>query len=268
VTLVQDRLDRTEPAPIRAEPCNLLLQSLPAYELEQLTPLLQRVTLTPKRVLQLAGVPIQHLYFIEEGLVSVLAGADPRSSVEVWLIGREGLAGCAVLLGSEPSPLRYLVQIGGSALRIGIEDLSRILPETPELRAALKTYLHLTLAQSSQSAACTMRHSLQQRLARWMLTAQDRSTRAELPVTHELIARNLGVRRASISEAFKPMERRGIFAKKRGLITILDRTELEKIACRCYSIIRSRQEKSRSYRRPLFWLSMLGALIEVEALAH
>src|SRR5262245_2189798 len=106
-------------------PRNLLLQALPRRDYEILSPLLERVTLTPRRVLQHAHVPIEHLYFIEDGLVSVLASTGDRCPVEVRLIGREGMIGSAALLGVQASPLRYFVQIGGSALRIGVDDLAR-----------------------------------------------------------------------------------------------------------------------------------------------
>lgn len=252
----------------REQPHNLLLRSLPASEFERLAPFLHKVTLVPRRILQHDGIPIEHLYFVEEGLVSVLAGTDAKNAVEVWLIGREGVVGSNVLLGAYASALRYLVQIEGSALKIRVEDLTRILPETPQLRLALHGYLHLALMQSSQVTACSLRHSLQQRLARWVLTAQDRSVRDELPVTHDLLARSLGVRRATISEVCRPLERRGIFAKKRGSIKILDRAQLEKIACRCNSAMRFRHDGPRASRGPLFWLAMLAAMLELELLAQ
>ena len=254
-----------------ALPRNLLLRSLPRRDLERVCPLLHRVTLTPRRLMQHAGVPIEHVYFIEEGLVSVLASADERNAVEVWLIGREGAIGVPALLGIRISPLRQFVQIGGSALRIGVEDLNRAMSESPQLRAVLHSYLHVALMQSSQSAACSLSHSLMQRLARWLLTAQDRSDRDELPITQDLLARNLGVRRASVSEALKPLEGRGIFAKERGLIRILDRTRLEQIACRCYRLMRltrDRPERAETKRGRFYALSVFCALLEFELLAH
>jgi len=108
-----------------ALPRNHLLRSLPRQDLERLAPLLHKVPLTPRRVLQHAGVPVEHLYFIETGLISVLAKTDDRNAVEVWLIGRDGLVGSAALLGVETTTLSHFVQIGGSALRIGVEDLDR-----------------------------------------------------------------------------------------------------------------------------------------------
>ncbi len=254
-----------------APPRNLLLNALPRRDYERLSPLLERVTLTPRRVLHHAQVPIDHLYFVEEGLVSVLASTGDRHLVEVWLIGREGVVGSPALLGAKASPLRYFVQIGGSALRIGVEDLTRAMAEMPQLRAVLHNHLHAALMQSTQSAACSLRHSLLQRLARWLLMAQDRTELDEIPITHDLLARSLGVRRATVSETFKPLERRGIFGRGRGLIRILDRAGLEQIVCRCYHIMHHKRVKagnSETRRKSLYVLSMLFALLEFDLLAQ
>jgi len=254
-----------------ALPGNHLLQSLSRQDLERLYPMLQKVSLTPRRILQHAGVPIEHLYFVEEGLVSVLAKIDEHNAVEVLLIGREGAVGSTVALGMRASTLSHFVQIGGSALRIGIQDLNRAMSKNPCLRAVLHRYLHVTLMQSSQSAACSLGHSFLQRLARWLLMAQDRSNMDELPITQDLLARSLGVRRPTVSEAFKLLEGRGVFGRARGLIRILDRGSLEQIACRCYQAMcfqRDKRERSETGRRLFFTLSALCALFEIELLAQ
>lgn len=257
-------------------PRNHLLRAVPRHDFERLQPFLHRVVLKPRRVIQHAGVPIEHVYFIEDGLVSVLASADERSTVEICLIGREGAVGAPALLGARTSPLRHFVQIGGSALRIGVEDLNQAMTEMPRLRAILNSHLHTSMLQSSQSAACSLSHSLLQRLARWLLTAQDRSGRDELPITQDLLARSLGVRRATVSDALKPLQRQGVFARERGLIKILNRSRLEEIACRCYRIMRLRRDepeqretnpKAKNGRSRLLALPVLCALLEIEALA-
>ena len=115
-------------------PRNRLLNSLPDPQFEQISQLLEPVTLAPRRTLQHANVPIRHVYFIEDGLVSVLASTDTRNAVEVWLIGREGVVGSASVLGLSATPLRYLVQIGGSALRIDVDDLRQAMKDLPEAR--------------------------------------------------------------------------------------------------------------------------------------
>ncbi len=245
--------------PLRAEvapPRNLLLRSLPDYDYERLQPLLEPVTLVPRRVLQHARIPVQHLYFIEEGLVSVLANADEQQGVEVWLIGREGVVGGLAVLGANASPLRHLVQVGGSALRISIGDLNRAFADTPRLRTALHNYLHVALVESLQSAACSLRHPFPQRLARWLLTAQDRSDRRDLPMTQALLARILGVRRATVSEAINALERQGVLQRVRGVVRISDRDRLEQLSCRCYRIIR--QEQDRPQRTNVHPISLLS----------
>jgi CRP-like cAMP-binding protein len=231
-----------------ASPRNSLLQSLPARQFEQIAPFMEPVTLAPRRTLQHANVPIKHVYFIEEGLVSVLASTDTRNAVEVWLVGRrEGVVGGAAVLGLSSTPLRHLVQIGGSALRIGVDDLRQAMAELPELRALLLDDLHTTLLRSSQSTACSLSHSFRQRFARWLLTAQDRSSLDEFRITQDLLARILGVRRATVSETIKSLEGRGILARMRGLIKIRDRDRLEEVSCRCYRSLRV-EEKALSPR--------------------
>lgn len=247
---------------------NHLLLALPRHELERLYPLLEKVTLTPRRVLQHAGVPIEHVYFVEEGLVSVLAKTDERNAVEVWLIGREGAVGSAAALGSRGSALSYFVQIGGSALRIGVQDLHRAMTDSPALRAVLHAHLHSSLMQSSQSAVCGLRHSFSQRLARWLLTAQDRSDRDDLPITQDLLARSLGVRRPTVSETFRVLEGRGLFGRERGLIRILDRGRLEQLACQCYRAMCPKDGAGETKRRRmLLALSAFFLLIEIDLLA-
>lgn len=251
-------------------PRNLLLSSLPAEELERLLPLLDRVPLVPRRVLQHAGLPIEHLFFIEDGLVSVLAKVDDRHAAEAWLIGHDGVVGATVLLGGQVSTLSHFVQIGGSALRISVADLNRVLPELPGLTEALKGYLHVSLIQSSQSAACSLRHTLLPRLARWLLMAHDRSDRDRLPITQDLLARSLGVRRPTVSCAFKDLEAQGAFVKDRGVIRITDRPILERIACRCYRLMclpREQWKRSKVKQRVILGVSAFFASLEAELLA-
>ena len=231
-------------------PRNRLLNSLPDRQFEQISQLLEPVTLAPRRTLQHANVPIRHVYFIEDGLVSVLASTDTRNAVEVWLIGREGVVGSASVLGLSATPLRYLVQIGGSALRIDVDDLRQAMKDLPQLRELLLDDLHATLLRSSQSTDCGLSHSFRQRLARWLLTAQDRSNKDEFRITQDLLARILGVRRATVSETIKSLEGRGILARMRGLIKIRDRDRLEEISCRCYRTQRAEEKTDTSRVRP------------------
>lgn len=247
-----------------AGPRNRLLRSLPRQDLERLRPFLETVPMVPRRVIQHAKFPVEHLYFIEEGLVSVLATADERDEVEVWLIGREGVVGGPAVLGVNSSPLRHVVLVGGHALRISVDDINALIDELPMLRTTMLSYVHVALMQSSQSAACSLRHSFSQRLARWLLTAQDRTDSSELPVTQALLARTLGVRRATVSETIKSFERRGVLARLRGLTRIRDRVRLENLTCSCYRIMRREQERPLrlpTERVPLFALQAVCCLV-------
>jgi CRP-like cAMP-binding protein len=222
------------------------------------------VPLIPRRVLQHARMPVQHLYFIEEGLVSVLANADEQQGVEVWLIGREGVVGSPAVLGVGASPLKHLVQVGGSALRIGVADLGQAISDMPRLRTLLLNYLHVALLESLQSAACNLRHTFPQRLARWLLTAQDRNDRPDLPVTQALLARILGVRRATVSEAITSLEREGVLERVRGEVRICDRDRLEQLSCRCYRVIRQEQDRplrTNAQRVPLLSIPAMCVLL-------
>ena len=194
-----------------ASPRNSLLQSIPARQFEQIAHLMESVTLAPRRILQHANVPIKPVISSRRDLFRSWR-ARTRNAVEVWLVGREGVVGSAAVLGVGSTPLRYLVQIGGSALRIGVDDLRQAIADQPQLRALLLDDLHTTLLRSSQSTACSLSHSFRQRLARWLLTAQDRSDRHEFRITQELLARILGVRRATVSETIKSLEGRGVSA--------------------------------------------------------
>jgi len=223
-------------------PRNMLLRALPCHDFDQLYPSLELIALKPRCVLQHARIPIEHFYFIEDGLVSVVTKTDEAKSVGVWLVGREGVVGFPLLVGRKAPLNRYVVQVAGSALRVRAEVFGRALNEISSLRRLLFRQLMSVLLQTSQLSSCNLCHSLTQRLARWILIARDRSDRDELPITQHALARVLGVRRASISECLHRLQQRGLLGNTRGLISILDGPGLEALSCRCYHIIRNEQE--------------------------
>lgn len=218
---------------------NALLRCLPDDELRQLWPRFERVALKPRRVLHYQDTPMEHAYFIEEGLVSVLANTGPGKSVEVWLIGNEGFVGIPLILGESTSAHRRVVQVAGSALRIHADHLRDVFENLPSLRARLLQYVQTVLIQTSQLGGCQAHHSLQQRLARWLLMAQDRCGSDTLMLTHEMLARMLGVRRATISECIAALEQQDILGRARSLIRIKARDQLESITCPCYGVVRA-----------------------------
>jgi CRP-like cAMP-binding protein len=222
---------------------NLLLRALPGDNLERLWPHLEYVPLQPKRVLHYAQTPMKHLYFPEEGLVSVVAQAGDGRGIEGWLVGREGFLGIPSLLGEETPSHRRVVQIGGSALRIRAESMHSAMEEMRPLRDLLLYYVHVVLMQTAQLSACNAAHGVQQRVARWLLMAQDRCGSDALPLTHDILARMLGIRRATVTDCIIALEREGVLEKARSLIQIIDRQRLKDSSCSCYGVIRSAEKR-------------------------
>src|SRR4051794_40983497 len=153
---------------------------------------------------------MKQVYFIERGLVSVTARINRETAVEVWLIGREGMTGVPVVLGGDHAPPhRRVVQVGGSGLRIRTSDLRGAMDESAALRDVLLRYAQVILLQASQVGACNAHHTLEERLSRWLLLAHDGLGEDDLPLTHRVLSRLLGVRRASVTECLGALERAG-----------------------------------------------------------
>ena len=220
---------------------NRLLAALPPVELERLRPYLSRVTLRRRQVLQEPHVPSSFGYFIERGAASILARTKADGAVG-GLVGSYGMVGVPIVLGTMRSPLRALVQIPGEALRISADDLRRCLDQSQALRLLLLRYVQALMVQSAQLTLCNTRHQTDQRLARWLLLVRDRVDDDDICVTHDLVSRVLGLRRASVTEAIGRLEEGGMVRRRRGCITILDRTKLEQASCECYRIIRAEYE--------------------------
>jgi CRP-like cAMP-binding protein len=227
---------------VMSAPKNMLLASLPAHDFEQISAKMEFVPLKARRVLHHSRMPMDHIYFIEEGLVSVVANTGDRLGVEVWLIGCEGMVGIPVALGSAISPHRRVVHVGGSAFRMASSDLRYAMEEMTSFRNLMLRYIQVVLIQTSQSGACSSTHSVKQRLARWILMATEH-TPDYLPLTHEMLARMLGVRRATVTECLGVLEHDGALMTSRGQIKICDRERLQSLSCGCYQIMRAEQER-------------------------
>nr|WP_255616452.1 Crp/Fnr family transcriptional regulator [Microvirga puerhi] len=201
---------------------------------------MERVELKPRQTLHHSGTPVESIYFIESGLVSVSAKASPGTWVEVWLIGSEGMTGVPVLLeDTDDPPFRRVVQVGGSAHRISRQEFQDAVQRLSSLRAILLKYAQFVLLQTSQSAVCEAHHPLKQRLCRWLLLARDGLERDDIPLTHQMLARLLGVRRASITECLRILEEEAALENTRALIHVSHPERLEGLACSCYNLIRS-----------------------------
>jgi CRP-like cAMP-binding protein len=223
---------------------NRILACLPASELEQLRPKLQRTSFVLQQVLHDVGKPIQAVYFIESGLISVTADTQDNGLVEVGMIGREGFTGGQVLLYPNGLAIhRSFVQIPGEAHVLQAEDFQDALQSLPVFREQCQRTLHFLMVQTSQTAACNARHELPERLARWLLMSHDRMDGNTLPMKQEFLSYMLGVRRAGVSTVVGGLQEAGLIRTARGQVTIVDRDRLEDEACSCYEIIeRSRQE--------------------------
>jgi CRP-like cAMP-binding protein len=222
---------------------NHLLAVVDATEFQLLRPHLKTMELHSKEVLWEANRPIEAVYFPHNGVVSVVALAAGDIAVEVGSIGCEGMVGLPVLFGSESSVSRAIVQIAGAADRMDAAVLAREVTRHASLRRILNLYAQGFVTQISQSTACNRLHSAEQRLARWLLICRDRTGRDELAMTHETMALMLGVRRATVTETAGLLQRRGMIRYRRGLVSILDRAELEATACECYDIVRNEFER-------------------------
>jgi CRP-like cAMP-binding protein len=222
---------------------NRLVRSMSAGTFSLIRPHLQRVVLKPREILQERNRPLQYVHFIEQGVASLFARTSRDGPVEVAMIGRLGLVGVPVVLGTMRSPNRCLVLVSGEALRIASNDLQETMAQSPEWRQLLMNYVHALLIQNSQTVLCNVRHELYERLCRWLLLACDRLDDNVIPMTHELLSMTLGVRRAGVTTALAELAETGAVRRSRGAIEVLDRDILERGACECYRII------SAEYRR-------------------
>ena len=217
---------------------NRLLAALPVQERELVESHATLVPLNRRDVLYDAGQPLQHVYFIVDGIVSILSLVSERTGVETATIGREGTVGMVAFHGVPSAPERAMVQVPGAAYRIDVSAFRQLLPNAPALGSLLHRYAVVMFSLASQNSACNRKHSIEARCARWLLMVADRLDTSTMELTHDFVAQMLGVRRASVTEALGALEKRGLIQTGRGRITLVDRSGLESVACTCYSIIR------------------------------
>jgi CRP-like cAMP-binding protein len=223
---------------------NRLLSLLSPADLAQLSHDLQPVTLAKYQVVYDVGAMLDHIYFIETGLASVLTIMEDGASSEVGMIGPDGAIGVTALLGGRVSAQQVIMHLAGSALRITAAACKAAFDGNVRIRAVLLRFVEELLNLSSQTAGCNRLHSIEQRSARWLLMASDRTKSNVLPMTQEVLAAMLGVRRSGVSEAAGEFQRSGLIRYRRGQIIVLDHAGLEKTACECYGLDRQRAEWS------------------------
>ena len=231
---------------------NLILLALPQQEHKQIFPSLEFVRLKLHQVLHEAGEVIKSVYFLNDGLGSVLTVMPDGKSVEVGLIGKEGFVGLPVVFGFKTSPLRVVIQSDATAYRVDVPTLLKILPECPELAAHLQRFAMVLAMQSTQLAACNRLHDVEERLARWLLMSHDRIGGETMPLTQEFLGQMLGTRRSSVSVAASILQKAGMITYTRGNVTIVDRPKLAEVACDCYQII---QDQKSNWHSETTWTS-------------
>ena len=217
---------------------NRLLASLPEDDLAHLTPLLTTVRVNVGDVLYEPGQPIAYIYFPSDSLISLLAVAEGRMTLEVGSVGREGMIGSSVALGHARAQVRAVVQRSGSASRIEAAEFCAEFGRNESLQRLLYRYTDALLAQAIQIAVCSRFHVLEARLARSLLVTRDRLQSEKFHLTHEFLAHALGVRRVGVTKAASALQQQKLITYSRGNIEILDSAGLEAVSCRCYELVK------------------------------
>jgi CRP-like cAMP-binding protein len=209
-------------------PSNRILSRLPRAEFALLEPHLAEIDLPVKKSLETRNRRIDHIYFIESGFASVVANGSDKPSIEVGIIGREGMTGLAVVLGNDRAMHDTFIQAAGSGLRISANNLREADERSPTLHRAILRFAQAFLNQTTTTALANGRSKMEERLARWLLMADDRVDGDELPLTHEFLGLMLGTYRPGVTKAIQALEKEGLIAANRGSITILNRKRLER----------------------------------------
>jgi CRP-like cAMP-binding protein len=221
-------------------PRNRLLLALSSRDLKRVMPELEHIRCQRAEVLLDADSSLDHVFFPDSGVVSVVAVYADGSVIEMATIGREGCTGVQAFFGAKSSSVRLLVQIPGSAAKMSRVAFARAMESMPSFRHLMSAYVHAFLEQVMVSVACNGAHSVKKRLARWLLVMRDRSDEDALPITQNLLAEMLGVQRPTITNAAEELERAGLIERGRQQVAILDRQGLIKASCECYRLVRSR----------------------------
>ncbi len=225
---------------------NHLLSALSRQDYRRLLPHLETVPLRIMDVLYQGGEQIKHVYFPNDGLISLLVVMEDEKQREVGLIGNEGMLGVSLVLGITATPSRALVQMTGSAMRMKAEAFRDELKRGGRLQGLLQGYTHALFTQVAQSAACVSSHAVDKRLSRWLIMTHDRAPGDEFEMKHEFMAMMLGVTRSVVTRAAGHLQDRKIVRYTRGRVTVLDRRRLEATACECYRTVKEEYNRGLS----------------------
>lgn len=214
---------------------NRLLLALPPSTLGRILRVSEPVSLVRGQQIDRADQPIRHIYFINRGLVCIVKTLADGRTVEIGAIGTEGVANLLPLVGVDRTILDVVVQIPGSALRIGCDVMRREMENDEAFRLLMQSYVRFGLNELARHIACNRLHHIEQRCCRWLLIAHDQAFSDEFPLTHEFLAMMLGYQRAGVSIIMSSLVKAGLIQHKRGKVTIANRPGLEAMACECYA---------------------------------
>jgi CRP-like cAMP-binding protein len=220
---------------------NRILAALPKAELNRLAPHLSPVTFELRE--KLLDGRMNNAYFLEEGLASVVVTAESGKTVEIGVVGKEGVVGIPILLGAGRVPGSTFIQIEGSGFRIKAARLKEEFERAGALRQILQKYLQAFLIQTAQTGVCNRLHNVQQRLARWLLSCHDRAEGDRVPLTQEFLSDMLGAPRTTVTLAAGILREAGVIRYSRGNLTIKNRKKLENVACECYGVVADEYER-------------------------
>ncbi len=227
----------------KAGPRNRLLALLEDDARQRLMDVAERTPLRLKQILFDANAPIEHVYFVEDGVVSLVAGTGDGVVVETATVGNEGVVGLPLFLGADRTSAQALAQIAGTAYRVPADAFREELRRDEGLVQLLGRYTQAFIAQTAQTSACNRLHTMRQRCARWLLECHDRVEGDTFILTQEFLSKLLGVRRATVSEVASGLQRDGVIQYEYGHITVRDRSALERETCECYAIIKREYER-------------------------
>ena len=219
-----------QPVLVQAKAKNGILAGLSPADFTLLQPHLCEAELPVRRQLEIRNRVIDHVYFVETGLVSMVISTGAHHSIEVGVVGSEGVTGLSVLRETDRAPYETFIQTAGTGWRIAVPDLQAAMARSPSLRATLLRFAFTLVAQMAFTALANGRYKIEERLARWLLMANDRSRDDIIRLTHDALAIMLGARRAGVTHALNDFQKRGIIHTQRGVIEIRSRAMLEEAA--------------------------------------
>jgi CRP-like cAMP-binding protein len=222
---------------------NHLLDALLGADYDRLFPNLELVEMPLGDVICESGSKLKHVYFPTTSIVSLLYVMEDGASAEIAVIGNEGILGIPILMGGDTTLSRAVVQSAGHGYRLKAQLLKREFNQAGPLQRLLLRYTQALISQIAQTAVCNRHHSVEQQLCRWLLLSIDRLPENNLIMTQELIANMLGVRREGVTEAAGKLQSLGLIDYRRGHISVLDRTGLEKRSCECYQVVKTEYDR-------------------------